>query len=248
MPNGRSLRLAATPAPGAVCLPGPQRLQALLPLLPHASRLRAYGPVASAASRELASAWELELPGMRLVIVLSPEVRRGFSGEGTVLDALAGAEVAADADLVAALLAFEPRVEVGELGDRSGLPAHRVRAALAQLGTSGRVGYDLAEAAYFHRELPYDPALVEAASPRLRAARALADSRAVRLDDGLAVVTIGGHAHRVGFSADGAVFCTCQWWAKYRGSRGNCTHVLAAGLARAAAGKTADAAAGGIRD
>jgi hypothetical protein len=204
--------------------------------------------VASAASRELASAWELELPGMRLVIVLSPEVRRGFSGEGTALDALAGAEVAADADLVAALLAFEPRVEVGELGDRSGLPAHRVRAALAQLGTSGRVGYDLAEAAYFHRELPYDPALVEAASPRLRAARALADSRAVRLDDGLAVVTIGGHAHRVGFSADGAVFCTCQWWAKYRGSRGNCTHVLAAGLARAAAGKTADAAAGGIRD
>jgi hypothetical protein len=244
MPNGRSLRLAATPAPGAVCLPGPQRLEALLPLLPHASTLRAYGPAATAASRELASAWELELPSMRLVIVLSPEVRRGFSGEGTVLDALAGADVAADADLVAALLAFEPRVEVGELADRSGRPAHRVRDALAQLGTSGRVGYDLAEAAYFHRELPYDPALVEAASPRLRAAKALADSGAVRLEDALAVVTIGEHAHRVGFTADGTAFCTCQWWATYRGSRGSCTHVLAAGLARAAAEKTADAAAG----
>jgi hypothetical protein len=243
MPAGRSLRQTAGPAPGAVCLPGPQRLEALVSLLPHASSLRAYGPAASAASPALASAWELELPGMRLVVALSPEVRRGFSGEGAAGDALAGADVAADAELVDALLAFEPRVEVGELADRSGLPPHRVRAALTQLATSGQVGYDLAEAAFFHRELPYDPALVEPASPRLRSARALVDSGAVRLQDGLAIVTTGDHAHRVGLTADGAAFCTCEWWAKYRGSRGSCTHVLAAGLARGGGRAAGDAAA-----
>ena len=242
LPAGRSLRLAARPSPGAVCLPGPQRLEALLALLPHATRLRAYGPAAGPASRELASAWELDLPGMRLLIALSPEVRRGFSGEGAASAALAGADVAADADLVAALLAFEPRVEVGELADRCGLPPRRVRAALTQLATSGQVGYDLAEAAFFHRELPYDPALVEQASPRLRSARQLAESGAVRLEDGVAIVTTGDHSHRVGFTADGAAFCTCQWWAKYRGSRGSCTHVLATGLARA--GQAADTTAG----
>ena len=232
MPAGRSLRQTAGPAPGAVCLPGPQRLEALVPLLPHATRLSVYGPAATTASPELASAWELELPGMRLVIALSPELRRGFSGEGAAGDALAGPDAAGDAELVDVLLAFEPRAEVGELADRSGLPVRRVRNALTQLATSGKVGYDLAEAAYFHRELPYDPALVEQASPRLRSARALVESGAVRLRDGLAIVTVGDHAHRVGFTADGAAFCTCEWWAKYRGSRGSCTHVLAAGLAR----------------
>jgi hypothetical protein len=237
LPAGRSLRQTSGPAPGAVCLPGPQRLEALVPLLPYADTLRVYGPAATAASSELASAWELDLPGMRLVIALSPEVRRGFSGEGAAGEALADANAAGDAELVDALLAFEPRVEVGELADRSGLPAHRVRNALTQLGTSGKVGYDLAEAAYFHRELPYDPALVEQASPRLRSAKALADSGAVRLHDGLAIVTVGDHAHRVGLTSDGAVFCTCEWWAKYRGSRGSCTHVLAAELARS--GRTA---------
>jgi hypothetical protein len=104
------------------------------------------------------------------------------------------------------------------------------------------VGYDLAEAAYFHRELPYDPALIEQASPRLRSARALVESGAVRLQDGLAIVTVGDHAHRVGFAADGGAFCTCEWWARYRGGRGSCTHMLAAGLARSGHG-----AAGGTR-
>ncbi|WP_443046397.1 hypothetical protein [Streptomyces sp. DSM 40750] len=45
----------------------------------------------------------------------------------------------------------------------SGLPADRIRAALTRLGASGRVGYDTAEAAYFHRELPTTPTASSAA-------------------------------------------------------------------------------------
>ena len=146
---------------------------------------------------------------------------------------MAGDGSTADADLVGALLAFEPRVEVDLLAERSGLSAAQVLAALGQLGTAGRVGYDLAEAAYFHRELPYDAARVEAMNPRLANARALVAAGAVRLDGALATVAVGDHRHRVRFDADGRVACTCPWWARYRGGRGRCKHVLAAELARA---------------
>jgi hypothetical protein len=231
VPAGRTLRLSSRPAPGAVCLAGPRRLEALRPLLPFASALRVYGPAVGQGSPPVASAWELSLPGMRLALTLSPEARRGFSGEGAVLDALAADDVGADAALVGALLEFEPRVEVDLLAERSGLPADRVRAALGQLGTAGRVGYDLAEAAYFHRELPYDASRVEAMNPRLRNARALIAGGAVRLDGDVATVTVADHVHRVRFVNGAAAGCTCQWWAESRGSRGKCKHVLAAELA-----------------
>ena len=233
VPAGRSLRLASRPMPGAICVPGPQRLAALGPLLRHARGLRAYGPLVGPASPPTASAWELVLEGMRLLVMVSPEPYRGFSGEGAVLEALAGDQVDADADLVGALLAFEPRVEVDLLAERSGLSPAQVLAALGQLGTAGRVGYDLAEAAYFHRELPYDAARVERLNPRLANARALVAAGAVHLDGALATVVVGDHRHRVRFDADGGAACTCSWWARYRGGRGKCKHVLAAELARA---------------
>ncbi len=81
VPAGRSLRPAARPAPGAVCLAGPERLAVLAPLLRFATGLRVYGPVVE-GPLPMASAWELELPGMRFTLTVSPEPRRGFSGEG----------------------------------------------------------------------------------------------------------------------------------------------------------------------
>jgi hypothetical protein len=236
LPSGGTLRMTGGPVPGAVCLAGAHRLAALAPVLRYVQALRVYGPAAGAGSQPCLSAWELSLPGMRLTLALSPEAHRGFSGEGAVLDALADATMD-DADLVGALLAFEPRVEVGLLADRGGLPSARVRRALVRLGTAGRVGYDLAEAAYFHRELPYDAALAERDNPRLRNARALVAAGAVTLDGDLATVTSGDHIQRVRFAAggpaDGAATCTCDWHAKHRGSRGPCKHVLAATMARA---------------
>jgi hypothetical protein len=233
VPAGRGLRQSARPAPGAVCLAGPQRLEALRPLLRFAAALRVYGPATGPGSPPAASAWELTLPGMRLVLTLSPEARRGFSGEGAVLGALADDDAAADAELVGALLGFEPRLEPGLLAERSGLSPAQVKAALGQLGTAGRVGYDVAEAAYFHRELPYDASRVERMNPRLRGARALLAAGTVTLDGQLATVVAGDRVHRVRLAADGTgLGCTCPWWAKYSGSRGKCKHVLAAEMAR----------------
>lgn len=226
-PFGRTLRAAPGPGPGAVCLAGPDRLRALTRILRHARALRVYGPAVTAANAApAASAWEVELPGMRLTLTLSPDPARGFSGEGAVLGDLARDEADADADLIAALLAWEPRVEVGDLARESGLPPERVRAALVRLGTGGRIGYDVAEAAYFHRELPYDTGRVERMNPRLRDARRLVDTGAVTGDGERFQVVSGPTTYQVRLHGDGT--CTCEWWTAHRGGRGPCKHVLGA--------------------
>jgi hypothetical protein len=165
---------------------------------------------------------------MRYVLTLSPETRRGFSGEGSVLDSLISDDAAGDADLIGALLSFEPRVEVDLLASRAGLDAVRTRAALTQLSTGGKVGYDTAEAAFFHRELPYDASRVAAMNPRLRAARALVDQGTVRSPEaGVVLVASGENTYQVRSETSS---CTCPWWGEHRGGRGPCKHVLAAHL------------------
>ncbi|RKR87768.1 SWIM zinc finger protein [Micromonospora pisi] len=229
VPAGRTLRLTSRPVPGAVCLPGAGRLVALRPFLRFATALRAYGPRVAAGSGPVASTWELSTPTLRLSLTLSPQPHRGFSGEGAVLAALAGDEVCDDADLISALLSWDPTIDIAALADAAGLPVERVRAALVQLGTAGRVGYDVAEAGYFHRVLPYDAAAAERMNPRLIGARALAESGAVSVGGDLATVRSGEESYQVRFTGD-VGSCTCPWWAKYRGGRGPCKHVLAVRL------------------
>jgi hypothetical protein len=241
VPAGRSLRLTSRPAPGAVSLPEPARLKELIALLRLGGTLTAYGPALNPASGPAASCWQLDLPGMRFTLTLSPQAARGFSGEGAVLAALAGDEVSEDAERLGAMLDFQGRIDPDELAEDCGLGRERVRAALSLLGTSGRVGFDAADAAFFHRELPYDAARVLKDNPRLAAAYQLLDSDAVRPEGGNASVASGEGAHLVRFpSADpgaAALSCTCQWWAGYQGGRGPCKHILAAQLYRRRSGE-----------
>jgi hypothetical protein len=230
VPAARTLRLTSRPVPGAVCLPGPGRLVALRPLLRSATSLRIYGPAVTSATAAAPSTWEVVSPTQRLTLTLSPEPRRGFSGEGAVLEALASDDVADDADLVAAMLAYDPAIDIAALSDDSGLAPARVRAALAQLGTAGQVGYDVTEAAYFHRVLPYDPSAIAKLNPRLVAARALAAAGAVAIDGGHAWVTSAEERYQVGIEAGASVSCTCAWWGRHRGDRGPCKHALAVSL------------------
>jgi hypothetical protein len=232
VPAGRALRLATSPRPGAACIAGPHRLAELGPLLRLARGLRVYGPDVDARSLPIPSAWELDLGTARFTLTLSPEKFRGFSGEGALLGLLADADVAADADLISVLLAWDPQIDVGRLSAEADLPADRVTAALSHLAAAGRVGYDLAEEAFFHRELPFGAAL-ETMHPRLADARALVSLGAVTVADRGALVRSGEVEHRVTF-ADPHDTCTCPWWGKHRGTRGPCKHVLAA---RTAAGR-----------
>jgi len=239
IPVGGAFRLAATPRPGAVCLAGPHRLAELHPLLWFTQRLRAYGPPVGAGSLPVPSAWELDLGTARLTLTLSPEHYRGFSGEGALLNLLGDDEAAADADLVSVLLAWDARIDPGRLSRESRLPAGRVTAALGYLAASGRVGYDLAEEAFFHRELPFGATALESMHPRLGDARELAGEGAVKLSPGGAVVRSGDSVHRVTF-ADPHDRCTCPWWGKHQGTRGPCKHVLAARMAAKQAAPAAE--------
>jgi hypothetical protein len=229
VPAGHGLRITTRAEPDGVSLSGLDRLKPLEPLLRFARSLRAY-----AAPHDPSGAtglWELELDDARLVLALSPESSRGFSGEGGVLWDLASEESADDADVVSALLAFEPRIDVARLAAEAGLPDDRVTRALGRLGAAGRVGYDAAEGAYFHRELPYDAARLSAMHPRLRDATALVDAGAIRIHGDSAYVRSGDSEHVVRRAPDGDR-CTCPWFAKHKVTRGPCKHVLAVDLVR----------------
>ena len=229
VPAGRTLALAGSPSPGAACLAGPQRLAELRPLLRFARGLRVYSPAVDAQSLAAPSAWELDLGTARFTLTLSPGHSRGFSGEGALLGSPADDDVTADAELMSDLLAWSPRIDIGRMSAEAGLCPERTTGALTCLAASGRVGYDLAEQSFFHRELPFGPAL-DQLHPRLAAARALIASGAVRLHDGGASVRSGDAEHRVTFAAPHDV-CTCPWWGKHGGTRGPCKHVLAARMA-----------------
>ncbi|HEX5543531.1 MAG TPA: SWIM zinc finger family protein [Micromonospora sp.] len=231
VPAGRSLRLTSRPVPGAVCLAGAGRLSALRGLLRFAKTLRVYGPTVSAGSPPVASVWELDTGELRLSLTLSPEPYRGFSGEGGVLTALATDDVIDDAELVSALLSWDPTIDVHALSAAAGISDHRVRAALAQLGTAGRVGFDVAEAAYFHRVMPYDAGRAERDNPRLVGARALIEAKAIKINSDGATVRNDGEVYRVRRQPDGGYTCTCPWWARHRGHRGPCKHALAMSMA-----------------
>ena len=229
VPAGSGLRLTSSPGPGAVCLAGPERLQVLEPMLRFARSLRAYAAPGEPTSAARPSVWELDLEDARLVVTLSPDVSRGFSGEGGVLRDLADEASADDADAVSVLLDFQPRIDIAAVARQAGISEARARRALGRLGAAGRVGYDAFERSYFHRELPYDPAALEALHPRLRDARALVDSGAVRIDGDLATVLSGGTEHALR-RAEGGWRCSCPWYGKHQDGRGPCKHVLAVEL------------------
>lgn len=229
VPAGRGLRLTTRPTDAGVALSGLDRLKPLEPLLRFARSLRGYA--APHDTQGATGVWELELDDARLVLALSPESSRGFSGEGGVLWDLADEDATEDADLVSALLAFEPRIDIARLSADAGLSVERVVRALGRLGAAGRVGFDVAEGAYFHRELPYDPERLAAMHPRLRDALALVEAGAVRLEGDNGRVRSGDVEHVVRRTPDGDR-CTCPWFGKHRGSRGPCKHVLAVDLVR----------------
>jgi hypothetical protein len=230
VPHGRTLRLTSRPVTGAVCLAGPDRLAALRPLLRFAQTLTVYGPPVRPGSGPLASLWLLQTPTVRLSLTLSPEPYRGFSGEGAVLDGLTGDQVADDADLVSTMLAWDPTIDVDALATATALPADRVRAALTLLGTAGRVGFDVAEGAHFHRVMPFGLDGAARLNPRLAAARKLVADGGVTLHDGHAEVLSGEHRYQVRHADRTPIGCTCPWWGRHRGDRGPCKHQLAVSI------------------
>ncbi|MFM9653738.1 SWIM zinc finger family protein, partial [Streptomyces galilaeus] len=84
---------------------------------------------------------------------------RGFSGEGGLLRVLSDVD---DDGLsaVAACLSWQPVIDAETNSQEAGLTRSRADGALAVFAVSGRIGFDLVDGAWFHRELPLDPTRV----------------------------------------------------------------------------------------
>jgi hypothetical protein len=227
---GRGLRLAQRETKGAVRVTGTDRIRILEPLLMHARELRVWADESAAVS-----AWEVLFPMGRFSILISPELSRGFSGEGQMLEHRAGNVASVALPQVKAALRWQARIDAADVAIRSGLKADEVASALAVLGSRGLVGFDLARGAYFHRELPFDMDKIEALHPRLLDARKLVAAKLVRIvnqtgsgDDLRAEAYVQGTdvEHRVRLQPQGDK-CTCPWYGKHQGDRGPCKHVLA---------------------
>jgi hypothetical protein len=235
VPSGSGIRLSQRRVDGAVPISGLERLRIMEPVARHARELRIYANDDSAVS-----CWELVTDDARFQMALSPDVSRGFSGEGQVLRQLLDGSVRRRTEEVRALLGWSAVIADEDIATRLGVEADAVRGALAVLGTRGLVGYDVNEGCYFHRELPFDLARVEDLQPRLENARDLVKRGQVRVvanaasDSGSrleAYVQGSGVEHRVRIDGDDER-CTCQWYAKHQGQRGQCKHILAALLVR----------------
>lgn len=226
VPAGRGLRLSQRRGPTGVRVGGLQRLGVLERLAPQAQRMQVFAEETTGAS-----AWELAFDDCRFHLVISPEVWRGFSGEGQVLQALASGTWKDALPEIRAALKWQAVVDQPALMATAGLTKPAVAGALAALGARGLVGFDLHEGAYFHRELPFDMGLVEKLQPRLINARKLIAEDKVRpgrrdKQQSEWFVAGSGVEHRVRLLDDDAR-CSCPWFAKHGNTRGPCKHILA---------------------
>lgn len=218
------LRMTTREEPGAIRLVDTTRLRVLEVLLPKAQSLAIYSD-----DEQQASAWALQLPGARLTLALSAEVWRGFSGEGQALRTLMRASEASALPKVRANLHWQSRIQTDELAHQLLLGKEEGEDALRILGVSGLTGFDVVEACYFHRELPFDLSMLEDMHPRLAGTRRLLEEAAVHILKASpleATVQSSDVEHRVR-EVEGDLHCTCPWFAKHQGNRGPCKHVLA---------------------
>ena len=228
-PSARGIRVARTPAEGAVQLTGAKRLLVLQPLIQAAKKLT----IATTPARDT-TLWTLHFDNLRLTLALSPEVWRGFSGEGASLEDLSRelTPEVVDTLLYDGPSAFDAETQAIALG--VSLP--EIRTALAHLASQGQIGYDHIDAVWYRRNIPGSEALIRQTNPRLAQAEAWVTSNAVAIESRLNEIVRGrvgtdpATAHQVEIAPQGSR-CTCFWFGRFGLSRGPCSHILALRLA-----------------
>ena len=226
IPGVGSIRQSQRPARNSIMVGGVERLRILAPLAREIEKMRIY------SSENGVSAFELIFPESRMILTLSPEACRGFSGEGQALQMLVDD---LDTELVDDVLyELKSKAQLSEslLLESVEGDADHVKSALSWLGSNGIVGFDLFEDQWFHREFPYEPEVADRIHPRYKSANKIVSDKAfeiIKEEDRRileAYVKGSGVQHRVRL-VDGSYRCTCPWYSKHQGERGVCKHILA---------------------
>lgn len=228
VPTTGGARLLPRAVPGSIEVPGTTRLRGMDRILRFATGLTLH------ADPHGATAWVFQLPGARLTLVLTAHPYRGFSGEGGLLLRLVDRDSETHGRALLPHLGWDPVVDQDRLAAAAGLPTDAVASGLAWLAASGRLGHDLTEAGWFHRELPVDAEQVVRRNPRLRNAQQLAATDGVRAaGPGEWRVRGTGTEHTVRSAPGSDLVCTCPWAEAHAAGRGPCKHVLAVVIAGA---------------
>lgn len=228
--------LSQRQAKDSVYISGLHRLGALKRISSNVRALTFYAPKDGEKGPLMLSA---ELNGARMTLSLTAAAHQGYSGEGALLETLSKSDIIEYADSIASLLEFQPKIIPSQIASTLGLPSSDAELALALLASSGKLGYDAEEGAYFHRELPFDEDRVLKDNPRLIGARKLQD-RIKALDEKTFIVHSGDVDYRVVFDRTkniGEAMCSCSWYMKHKNSRGPCKHILAVKLSKEVASR-----------
>jgi len=210
----------------AVCVGGLHRLKLMEPLLAYADELRVF-PHPQMQS----TTWQLYFGSLRFSLTLSRDAWRGFSGEGAALESLIedipdrwidAADKYSYANQV-----FNPTM----LGITEGIDLERVDNITGRLSAMGLLGFDLDENNFFYRRLPFKLERILSLNPRMKDAEKLLEENKVEIitktDTRVEARVAGsGVSHTVILEGE-KERCTCTWFSRNQGERGNCKHILA---------------------
>ena len=210
----------------AVCIGGIHRLKLIAPLMPLIKELKVYPHEDMQAVNFILCFDELNF-----TFSVSRNFWRGFSGEGAALDSLLE-------DLPESLIKsfdnfsftnqqFNPTLLAVEHDSN----INKIEKLATKLSAIGLLGYDLTDNDFFYRRLPFKLERILALNPRLKGAEKLLEENKVEIilqKEGAVEAKVEGSGvhHYVALKGD-TQKCTCVWFSRNQGERGDCKHILA---------------------
>ena len=213
----------------SVYISGLHRLSALKRMMSHVQEIYFYSPEGDAPGQMML---EVCMNGARITLSLTAKSYEGYSGEGALLESLSDMRTLENADSIDSVLNFESKLDLEQMAKSMKMGKTDLSDAMELLAVSGKLGFDVHENAFFHRELPEDPDRVLKDNPRLVGAQKLLEDT-VYVEDSVWHVKSGDTIYRVIYPETCGVEnakCTCTWYVKHQNSRGPCKHILAVKL------------------
>ena len=213
----------------SVYISGLHRLSALKRVMSNVNAVYFYAPNDGEPGQMMI---EVCMTGANITLSLTAKSYEGYSGEGALLDSLSTPKILECADKIDDILNFESRLDIDKISKSIGIVKNDMNDAMELLAVSGKLGFDVRDRAFFHRELPDDPDRVLKDNPRLVGAKKLVEDTEY-IDDNIWHVKSGDTTYRVIFPTDENLEnakCTCTWYLKHQNDRGPCKHILAVKL------------------
>lgn len=228
-PTKTGVMLKSREEKNSVYISGIHRLSALKKIMSNVNSIFFYAPENGEPGQMMI---EVCMTGANITLSLTAKSYEGYSGEGALLDSLSTPKILECADKIDNILNFESRLDIDKISKSIGIVKNDMNDAMELLAVSGKLGFDVRERAFFHRELPDDPDRVLKDNPRLVGAKKLLEDTEY-IEDNIWHVRSGETTYRVIYPTDENLEnakCTCTWYLKHQNSRGPCKHILAVKL------------------